>query len=172
MRCAALILLLAASRSAFAAEADDTPHRDPGPPDIDEILDKPLTESEYRKQSACISMRAVKDVEILDDTLVLFHGKRGELWLNQLSSQCYGLDQDVFLRFRVRAGRYCRLDSFRGMPRFGLISVTPDCRLGYFETVDEVQVDALRTAVDERRKIDDMARETRRQARRRQTRGD
>ena len=130
--------------------------------DLDTILNDPLGESDYREQRMCLPTRSVHDVEVLDDTLVLFESRRGKLWLNKLTAQCYGLDQDMVLRFRVFAGNYCRLDRFRGMPRIGNFALTPDCRLGRFETVDEVQVEALRNAIAERRQVSDMAKKTRR----------
>lgn len=168
MRTAALLLLLGSF--AFAEEengANETEETAPPPVDLDEILNNPLAESDYREQKTCIRMRTVDDVEVLDESLVLFTGRRGELWLNQLSSQCYGLEADMLLRFRAYAGNYCRLDSFRGVPRFGTFAITADCRLGSFETVDELQVEALRRAVEERQKVGDMAKKTRRQERRR-----
>ena len=130
--------------------------------DLDTILNNPLGESDYREQRMCLPTRSVDDVEVLDDTLVLFESRRGKLWLNQLATQCYGLDQDMVLRFRVFAGNYCRLDRFRGMPRIGNFAVTADCQLGQFETVEEVQVEALRNAIAERRQVSDMAKKTRR----------
>ena len=139
---------------------------DPPPIDLEEILTNPLAESDYREQKKCVRIRDVDDVEVLDETLVLFHGRRGELWLNQLTSQCYGLEQDMILRFRAHAGTYCRLDPFRGVPYFSTIAITADCRLGNFEPVDDIQVEALRVAVAERQEVSDMAKETRRQQRR------
>ncbi|MCY3812621.1 MAG: hypothetical protein OXH15_12575 [Gammaproteobacteria bacterium] len=148
-----------------ADEQDAMP--EPAPIDLDEILNNPLSESEYREQKKCVRIRDVDDVEVLDETLVLFHGRRGELWLNQLTSQCYGLEQEMILRFRAYAGTYCRLDPFRGVPYFSRIAITAECRLGDFEPVDEIQVEALRIAVAERQEVSDMAKETRRQERRR-----
>ena len=149
-------------------EADEvSATQDPPPIDLEEILSNPLAESEYREQKKCVRIRDVDDVEVLDETLVLFHGRRGELWLNQLTSQCYGLEQDMILRFRAYAGTYCRLDPFRGVPYFSRIALTAECRLGDFEPVDEIQVEALRIAVAERQEVSDMAKETRRQQRRR-----
>ena len=130
--------------------------------DLDTILNSPLSESDYREQRMCLPTRSVHDVEVLDDTLVLFESRRGKLWLNQLAKQCYGLDQDMVLRFRVFAGNYCRLDRFRGMPRIGNFALTSDCHLGQFETVADVQVEALRNAIAERRRVSDMAKKTRR----------
>ena len=130
--------------------------------DLDTILNSPLGESDYREQRTCLPTRNVRDVEVLDDTLVLFEGRRGNLWLNKLTAPCYGLDQDMVLRFRVFAGTYCRLDRFRAMPRIGNFVVTGDCHLGQFETVADVQVEALRNAIAERRRVSDMAKKTRR----------
>lgn len=175
MRRAFLVLALMASFGIAAqdeqaqeseAEAQEAVP-EPPPIDLDEILNNPLSESDYREQKKCLRIRDVDDVEVLDETLVLFHGRRGELWLNQLSSQCYGLEQDMILRFKAYAGTYCRLDPFRGVPYFSTIAITADCRLGDFEPVDEIQVDALRIAVAERQEVSDMAKETRRQERRR-----
>lgn len=149
---------------AKAEEQDATPA--PPPIDLDEILNNPLSESEYREQKKCVRIRDVDDIEVLDETLVLFHGRRGELWLNQLLSQCYGLDEDMILRVHAYAGTFCRLDRARGIPRFGRVAITAECRLGDFEPVDEVQVEALRVAVAERQAVSDMAKETRRQQRR------
>lgn len=139
---------------------------EPEPIDLDEILNNPLAESDYREQKKCLRIRDVDDVEVLDETLVLFHGRRGELWLNQLSSQCYGLEQEMILRFKAYAGTYCRLDPFRGTPYFSRVAITAECRLGDFEPVDDLQVEALRVAVAERQQVSDMAKESRRQARR------
>ena len=170
MRTAVLLLLGSLATFAEAQSEQDDAEAKPAPVDLDDILNNPLAESDYREQKTCIRMRTVDDVEVLDESLVLFTGRRGELWLNQLSSQCYGLEADMILRFRAYAGSYCRLDSFRGVPRFGTFAITADCRLGHFETVDELQVEALRTAIDERQKVEDMAKKTRRQERRRKAR--
>ena len=151
-------------QEAEAEEQDAVPA--PPPIDLGEILNNPLSEGDYREQKNCVRIRDVDDVEVLDETLVLFHGRRGELWLNQLTSQCYGLEQDMILRFRGYAGTYCRLDPFRGVPYFSRIAITAECRLGDFEPVDEIQVEALRVAVAERQQVSDMAKETRRQQRR------
>ena len=174
MRRTVLVLILIGSfgitvngEQAQEPEADEQDAiAEPAPIDLDEILNNPLSESDYREQKKCLRIRDVDDVEVLDETLVLFHGRRGELWLNQLSSQCYGLEQEMILRFKAYAGTYCRLDPFRGTPYFSRIAITAECRLGDFEPVDDLQVEALRVAVAERQQVSDMAKESRRQKRR------
>ena len=155
MRRAVLVLALMASfglaaQNEEAEESEDAAQdaTPTAPPiDLDEILSNPLAEGDYREQSSCIWHREVEHVEVLDETLVVFEGRRGELWLNQLTTQCHRLEVDMTLSFRVRGGNYCRLDAFRGIPKYDIVPVTPVCTLGSFERVDEVQLDALRIAV-------------------------
>ena len=143
----------AASAPVDASAADEAGEasEDADAIDIDEILNRPLGEDDYRERRSCVWMRLVDHIEILDDSLVLFHGRRGELWLNQLSNQCLGLRADMRVIMRSYGGNVCRLDSFRGRPRLGGIAITAECRLGTFETIDEVHAEALRRAIEERR---------------------
>ena len=130
--------------------------------DVADILANPLTDDDYRETSNCLRVRAIDDVEILDDNLVLFHGRRRELWLNQLSRQCLGLQPDMIVNLRSFGGTVCRLDRFQGRHHFEpLVPITAECRLGTFETIDDLQAEALRTAVVEHRQVADMAKKTR-----------
>ena len=108
-------------------------------------------------------------MEVLDENLVLFHGRTGKLWLNQLGTTCHGLDADMIVQLRSYGGSFCRMDRFRGIPRFGTFAITAECRLGDFEAIDELQVEALKAAISERQQAQDMAKKTRRSAKRRQT---
>ena len=157
----------AATEDADAEDSLDGAEGESGTPalDLDDILANPLRDDDYREQSACVWRRSIEDVEVLDETLVLFTGRRGELWLNQLAAQCYLLEDGMTLQFRVRGGNFCNLDHFRGVPPYDIVPVTAQCTLGSFESIDEMQLEAIRTAVEERRQVQDMARETRRQAR-------
>lgn len=135
------------------------------PLDVDAILANPLAEEDYTDSSNCLRLRAIDEVEILDDTMIVFHGRRRERWLNKLSSQCLGLEADMVVDLKAYGGSICRLDRFTGRPRFaGLGVIYADCRLGTFESVDELQLEALRVAVDERRRVADMAKKTKKKA--------
>ena len=134
--------------------------------DVAAILANPLTEDDYRETSNCLRIRAIDDVEILDDNVVLFHGRRRELWLNQLSSQCLGLEPDMVVNLHSFGGTICRLDRFRGRHHFQpLVPITAECRLGTFETIDEFQAEALRAAVAEHRRVAGMVEKTKRSRR-------
>lgn len=149
--------LLAAS-TALAEEAanTDTPTEQPPakeePVDVAAILRGELTTDDYVDGQMCINPRDLDKIEVLDESLVLFHGRRGEIWLNQLSSQCLGLDADMMLDIRSYGGNFCRLDRFRGTSRFDtFLGLTAECRLGTFERIEEPHAEALRTAAAERR---------------------
>ena len=140
--------------------------------DVATILAEPLSEDEYSETKNCLNVRAIDNVEVLDDTLVVFHGRRREIWLNQLSSQCYGLEPDMIVNLHSFGGSICRLDRFRGRHYFEpLVPITAECRLGAFETIDSLQAEALRAAVAEHREVADMAKKTKRSRRSETDRG-
>ena len=119
---------------------------------VEDILSNPLTDADYREVRNCVWRRAIDDMEVLDERLVLFRGRRGELWLNQLEPPCAGLDAEMLINLRSYGGSICRLDKFHGRPRFGaLVPLTAECRLGQFEAIDELREEGLRRAIEEQR---------------------
>lgn len=116
--------------------------------DVADILANPLADEDYKALRNCIWGRDIDDIEVLDDALVVFRGRRREVWLNQLNPRCLGLTAEMLVNLQSYAGAVCRLDKFHGVPRFGsMMPLTAECRLGSFETIDEVQVEALRQAI-------------------------
>lgn len=166
------VAVLGASAGADAAgpaadqELDtDTPQAEPL--DAAAILSGELTAEDYAEDQLCVHPRDLDSIEVLNDRLVLFHGRRGEVWLNQLASQCLGLEPDMVLDLRSYGGSFCRLDRFRGTPRFdATLHLTAECRLGAFETIAEPHAEALRTAAAEQRQAADAAAKTKRAQRR------
>ena len=126
------------------------------PIDVAAILRGELTEDDYQESQLCIAPRDLDTIEVLGERLVLFHGRRGEIWLNQLDSRCLGLEPEMLLDLRSYGGNFCRLDRFRATPRYNaFLYVTAECRLGRFETITEPHAEALRAAVVERRQAED-----------------
>ena len=155
-----------AEDAATAAPAEQPPAKEE-PVDVATILRGELTTDDYVDGQMCINPRDLDKIEVLDESLVLFHGRRGEIWLNQLSSQCLGLDSDMMLDIRSYGGNFCRLDRFRGTSRFDtFLGLTAECRLGTFERIEEPHAEALRTAAAERRKANEAAAKTTRGKRR------
>ncbi len=160
-----LALLCAVALSAVAEEEAVQPeHAADDALDVESILQNPLTEDDYRERDNCLYRRSIDDVEVLDENLVLFHGRTGKIWLNQLGTTCHGLEADMIVQLHSYGGSFCRMDRFRGIPRFARFAITAECRLGDFESVDELQVEALKAAISERQQARDMAKKTRRSA--------
>lgn len=158
----AATLLVASAAAEPAAEPAPKPADEPAearageeaPPPIDvaAILRGELTEDDYQDSQLCIAPRDLDTIEVLDERLVLFLGRRGEIWLNQLDKRCLGLEPEMVLDLRSYGGNFCRLDRFRAAPRYNaFLFVTAECRLGAFETITEPHAEALRAAVAERR---------------------
>ena len=136
------------------------------PLDVEAILSNPLGDDAYRERLTCLRSRAIDRVEILNDSLVLFHVRRNKAWLNQLSSRCPGLELDMVVNMRLYGGSVCRLDSFSGFVRNDGFAPAAHCRLGDFELIEGAQIEALRTALEEERKAAALARKNRRAERR------
>ena len=143
-----------------------------GPLDVETILNNPLDDEAYRDRRTCLHTRAVDRVEILNDSLVLFHVRRKKAWLNKLSSRCLGLDRDMIVNLRVFGGTVCRLDTFRGLSRMGNVYPAAHCRLGDFEAMEGAQIEALRAALKEQRQAAKLERKTRRAERRERKRAE
>lgn len=146
MRCVMLIAaVLAAGLMLPPSVADDGKEdEDDQALDVETILANPLDEDAYRDSRHCISTSSYQAIEIVDESIVLFHGRK-DVWLNRLSGRCRGLRWDMIPSLETHGSRICERDRFRGQSRSGF----PDslsCTLGKFEKIDAGQVESLRAA--------------------------
>jgi hypothetical protein len=122
---------------------------------IDFILDHPLPESEYSQSDRCVYANEYDAIEVLDSRRLLFRGRRGAYWLNQLRSECLGLTRDGVLILEGRSRSVCDMDSFRSVPRRAVVQISDlsgaqfgmSCMLGHFEAISEAQAMVLRDAL-------------------------
>ena len=118
---------------------------------LDFILDNPLSDSDYVSVQRCINSDTYRKVEVLDERHLLFLGRRGAVWLNQLRYACLGLRGDGVLVFQMRDRNVCDLDGFSSVPSSGGPSALGvRCMLGRFEEITEAQADVLRKALKAR----------------------
>ncbi len=151
--------LLLACSLAFGADAraeESTRSLDPA---VAAIIAAPLSDADYVDARSCIDQRAFDDVEVLDDGRLLFHGRRGQAWLNQLRHRCIGLSPDSQLMFELRGSRYCQLDTFCARrSSFDRMALDVDaictsqglgiCHLGRFEPISEAQASFMRESTE------------------------
>jgi hypothetical protein len=122
---------------------------------IDFILDHPLPESEYSQSDRCVYTNEYDAIEVLDSRRLLFRGRRGAYWLNQLRSECHGLSRDGVLILDGRGRSVCDMDSFRSVPRGAVVQMSDlsgaqfgmSCMFGHFEAISEAQAMVLRDAL-------------------------
>ena len=122
---------------------------------VEEILNTPAGDQADVAAVRCIHSWDYDRVEVLDDTHLVFHGRRDERWLNQLRMRCPGLRRRDTLQFEMRSMRLCEMDGFKSIePGFGASSGY--CSLGKFQPIspDQVQMikDALAAQRDAKRK--------------------
>ena len=149
------LLLIAWALTCKAADPDPgEPAEQPATddPEVEQILDNPLADDDYREEKSCLWQRQIDSVEIIDENFVVFRGRiRNQVWLNKFTQPCIGLRRDMLVTTRASTGSICRLDAIDARPRgaspFG---TAVRCYLGSFEGIDEVQVEAMKRAVGER----------------------
>jgi hypothetical protein len=118
-------------------------------PAVAAILDSPFPDSEYTDSVYCVDGNALEEVEVLDSERLLFHGRRGRIWLNQLRAPCLGLSPGRALQFELRSNRYCQLDSFRPIDLTTRIrGAMGVCFLGAFEPITPNQAGLIRESAD------------------------
>ena len=139
----------------FADPGDAAAAPTPLDAQIDFILDHPLPESEYSQSDRCVYSNDYDAIEVLDSRRLLFRGRRGAFWLNQLRSECLGLTRDGVLILEGRSRSVCDMDSFKSVPRRAVVQMSDltgaqfamSCMLGHFEAITEAQAMVLRDAL-------------------------
>ena len=135
-----------AGGAALTTAADANDEETEAPLDVETILANPLGAEDYRRGQRCLSRGNYREIEVLDESNLLFVGRR-RTWLNRLRSRCPGLRQNMVIYLNQRGSRICQFDDFRARHRIGPGFPTPACVLGEFEAIDPAQVEGLRDAV-------------------------
>ena len=145
----ALTMLLPAAYLAAASAEDQEPAEDADSPiTAEEILANPLGEEAYEQSSRCLSTGKYRRVEVMNNQVLVFHGRGDEMWLNILPNRCMGLHADMILEIERRGMRLCARDQFRGKPRFRPEAASMPCTLGEFHATRPENVTAIRDALE------------------------
>jgi len=151
----AVCLAVVASSLATMGFADALPATRPAPgnleSDVAMILDTPVPETQYSEKLRCLNTGTYHSVEVLDPGHLLFWGRGGRVWLNQLRPACIGLSKDQILKFKMSGTYLCELDRFEGLDRNGQMgTITAMCGLQRFEEITDDQAKQLRDALRRR----------------------
>ena len=148
VRRALAIGCMASSGLAAAGEAKPLPSAaDAAIPEAQDVLGSPLDDADYAKSARCLFRGLYRRIEVLNDQVLVFHGRGERVWLNVLQRRCAGLRPDMILSLELRNMRICAHDQFRGVVRIGSDVSTPICILGEFAPVSPDNIHAMRDAL-------------------------
>jgi hypothetical protein len=104
-----------------------------------------LEREAYTRTERCLSTFDYDSVEVAGEEYLLFYGRGDDVWVNELSSRCPGIEIYDALAFELHTDRICALDSVSGINR-GFLSWDkgPTCALGEFSQVSPAQAAQLR----------------------------
>ena len=121
---------------------------------LEEILENPLADADYRDERSCLRQREIDSIEIVDENLIVFRGRiKKSVWANRFPQPCVGLRRDMVVTTGSRTGSICRLDAIDARPRAASPFEPPvRCFLGGFIAIDEVQAEAMKRAAGEHAK--------------------
>ncbi len=125
--------------------AGETAEQEEPPLTVEEILASAPQPEDYSEPETCLSRYAYENVEVINRELLVFHGRRGKVWLNRLRNACIGLRRDDTLAFEMRDSRLCDMDTFSSVDAFGgpLERTSARCSLGKFEPISVEQAQLL-----------------------------
>ena len=93
----------------------------------------------------CLYARDVKQFEILNDEMVLLHGKFDQAWLSRLDARCAGLRKNMWASVEQHGSQICAHDRFQARDRGASTGgYGTNCRLGKLEAVTPEQIAGLK----------------------------
>ncbi len=96
----------------------------------------------------CLYARDLDQFEVLNNEMILIHGKVDKVWLNRLASRCAGLRDNMYLSVERSGSQVCANDRIAAR-RPGDTSPAARCRLGKFERITKEQISALKQSLAE-----------------------
>lgn len=114
---------------------------------VEAILANPLDDDAYAQSSRCLTPGRYRRIEIMNDRIIVFHGREDDAWVNYLRKRCLGLRPDMILTVERQGMRLCARDRFRGTPRTRGGAGSMPCMLGDFHRVPSNSVGAIRDAI-------------------------
>ena len=105
-----------------------------------------LADAEKPKNArSCISLRALKRTEIVDDQTIIFFMPGKKVYINLLPKACRGLSREGRFSYRVSGSQLCSHDRITILSAFSTgLRDGRSCRLGYFQPIDkEIAADIM-----------------------------
>jgi len=105
-----------------------------------------------REGERCISTRAIRETDIVDERTILFRMRGGDIYVNELANDCRALLRERRFSYRPAAGRLCNVDTIRVLEQFGgTLREGRACGLGAFYPISEEEAELLKVEARARR---------------------
>ena len=145
-RSIATCFLIGSLLAGCATQPETAQQEEEQPLTVEEILASAPKPEDYSDPVTCLNRYAYEEVDVINQELLLFYGRRGKVWLNRLRNACIGLRRRDTLAFDMRDNRLCDLDTFSSVDAFGgpLERTSARCSLGKFEPVSPEQAQLLK----------------------------
>jgi hypothetical protein len=110
---------------------------------------------DYGTTERCLSRSQIKRYEVLGSNLMLIHGRRGKVWINQFPRKCMGLRRNMPLIMETRGSQVCANDQFYArqpwermddLGRRGTSLGSVSCMFSPFEAVSVEQAEMIKQA--------------------------
>ncbi|MFT7651154.1 MAG: hypothetical protein ACI9ON_002025 [Limisphaerales bacterium] len=98
------------------------------------------------KLEACVSARQVRNIEVIDEQMLVLRGTADRFWLSRLPNKCAGLEDRMYLSIERYGSKICANDRFTASESSGF---RMSCRFGKFEPVVQATVAAVKVAAAE-----------------------
>ncbi len=93
----------------------------------------------------CISVRAIKDTDIVDDQTILFNMRGDKIFRNNLDHKCRGLKREESFMYESKTGKLCDIDIIKVLDDFSGVTtngvrpqmIGTSCFLGKFYPISE-----------------------------------
>jgi len=86
---------------------------------------------------SCINLRRVEDTDAVDDYTLLVEARGGDMYLNELSGRCIGLEWEQRYIRQSTQNQMCRGDIIQVIDTFG--HPRGSCGLGDFEKLSKIE---------------------------------
>ena len=98
------------------------------------------------KDMSCISTSSIKQVDIIDNSSVVFKTGVNDYYLNTLPHVCNGLKHHDSIMYSTSTNRLCNVDVITVLNKTGPDFQTgPSCGLGHFASISKAEIKELKT---------------------------
>lgn len=98
----------------------------------------------------CLKTDRIQDVEVIDNTHIVFRSGVNDYYLNTLPYNCNGLKLNDKIMYDASVNQLCNVDTVKVLDSSGPgLSSTNSCGLGYFQPITKEEIKALKESLRE-----------------------